>query len=172
MTTCRLNLNRRSFAPALGTLVLGLSACRSKGDSRAQAHPQAAENSLETQAESAVKFEKPDVANLEKWNFPKLAWIKGEWCPHCREYAQIFSDPEVGRIAGNFELILLDNESAEAAEWRETGSYVPRTLFLNPQGQLDTSFSGPNPRFPYFFSAHDKALFMQKMNEAKIKYGS
>ncbi len=200
----RMILSRRAFAPTISVLSLSLSACRSKGDpemrataigsdAASQSHTSPAAQSTDSKLEAAHgEVEKPEVASLEKWNFPQLPWstktsalsrmksagkpglvvIKGEWCPHCRKYAQLFSDPEVAKLTTNFELILLESDSKEAAQWRKTGTYVPRTLFLNPQGQLDPSFAGPNPRFPYFFSANDKAEFVSAMNQARIKYGS
>ncbi len=204
MTLPRMILSRRAFAPTMSALSLSLGACRSKGDPEMRATAIDADATSDSSASTADRTtaakpisansqqEKPEVANLEKWNFPQLPWttktsalsrmksvgkpglvvIKGEWCPHCRKYAELFSDPEVAKLTTNFELILLESDSKEAAQWGKTGTYVPRTLFLDPQGQLDASFAGPNPRFPYFFSANDKAEFVSAMKQARIKYGS
>lgn len=136
--------------------------------------------------------EKPKVANVEKWNYPLVTWsqaepalsrmkstgrpglvvVKGEWCPHCRKYAELFSDPLVAEMTKSFELILLENESDAAKLWQGTGSYVPRTLFLDPEGRLDSTFEGPNPRYPHFFSSKDKKVFVEAMSQASKKYGS
>lgn len=134
----------------------------------------------------------PKVQNPEKWNFPGIAWtqreaalshmkssgrpglvvLKGEWCPHCRKLAEVFFDPKVKQLTESFELILLDSDSPEAASYEQTGSYVPRTLFLRPDGSLDRSLLAPNPKFPHFFSSRDKASLQSAMEAAISRYGS
>jgi thiol-disulfide isomerase/thioredoxin len=132
------------------------------------------------------------VANPEAWNYPELKWtskqaalarmkegerpglvvLKGEWCPHCRQLSKVFSDPEIAELSGSFELILLDSETEDAAAYEGTGSYVPRTLFLRPDGSIDTSLTAPNPNFPHFFSVRDKSALGDAMQTAIHRYGS
>lgn len=202
----RLTPRLRGLSLAFSLMATGLfgAGCQSKGDVSKQAKAKSNEASSAEQTatspstsaahlNSAAKAsEKPQVANIEKWNYPAVSWsqaepalsrmkssgrpglvvVKGEWCPHCRKYAEIFSDPAVAELTKSFELILLENESDAVKLWQDTGTYVPRTLFLDPQGRLDSSFEGPNPRYPHFFSKKDKKKFVDAMSRARQKYGS
>ncbi len=134
----------------------------------------------------------PEVTNPAKWNYPAVAWstnqagrqrmkdlkrpglvvLQGDWCPHCRSLATVFADPEIKKLSHSFELILLDSDSAEAEQYDGTGKYVPRTLFLRPDGTIDTSLTVDDRRFPHFFSVRHKADLVQAMKTAISRYGS
>jgi thiol:disulfide interchange protein len=80
--------------------------------------------------------------------------IYADWCPKCKHLAPVFRDPEVAKLAGGLVMVLQD--SMEKPAWlREryggTGTYVPRVLFLEPDGTLREDLTGPNPKFPYFY---------------------
>lgn len=134
----------------------------------------------------------PQVSTPEKWNYPSVAWttnqaglsrmkasgrpglvvLQGDWCPHCRRLAKVFSDPEIERLSDSFELILIDSDTPEAESYESTGTYVPRTLFLRPDGTIDTGLRAPGKRFAHFFSVDDKDALIRAMKTAISRYGS
>ena len=78
------------------------------------------------------------------------------WCPHCKRYSRVFHDPEVVELAKRFVMIRVDRDEHEALNERyaKHGTYVPRTLFLDADGEVDWGVRGARPDYPHFIDAH------------------
>lgn len=92
------------------------------------------------------------LAKAKATGKPVMAVVKASWCGACRNYERAFHTQAVVELAQKYVMVLVDaDETPEAAgNLAPDGSYVPRTLFLDPKGNLRTDISGGHPRFRYF----------------------
>ncbi|MDI3286716.1 thioredoxin family protein [Polyangium sp. 15x6] len=130
-------------------------------------------------------------ANGENWNDAQIAWqgyeagmarAKAEnkpvclvfytaWCPHCRNYANVFQDPRIVTRAKDFVMIRVnpDDEAAIGDRYAPDGSYVPRTFFLAPDGALMADVHAPRPKFQHFYDESNPASLLGGMDAALRK---
>jgi thiol:disulfide interchange protein len=94
-----------------------------------------------------------------------------EWCPHCKNYSQVFHDPKVVEKAKQFVMIHADQdkEKDKTAAYAPDGGYIPRTLFLNPDGTLNKDVHAPRPQYQYFYDEKDPVAVLAGMDEALKK---
>lgn len=94
-----------------------------------------------------------------------------EWCPHCANYSGVFQDPRVIERSKEFVMIRLDKDkNAElSSRYAPDGQYIPRTYFLSPGGELDTSIHAPRDRYKYFYDEHDPGSVLAGMDAALRK---
>jgi thiol:disulfide interchange protein len=130
-------------------------------------------------------------ARAHDWNDPGVAW-KGyadglaqakkekkpvclvfftEWCPHCKNYSGVFHDPKVVEKAKSFVMIHVDQDKdAEVSKkYQPDGGYIPRTLFLAPDGTLQADVHAPRDKFQYFYDEKDPASVLAGMDAALAK---
>lgn len=107
------------------------------------------------------------LAQAKEDGRPLLVVISATWCPHCRNYKQVFQDPRVIEAARKFVMVQVDEdrEPAVAARYTRDGSYVPRTYFLAPDGSL-ADVQAENPRYRYFYDERDPASILAGMSAA------
>lgn len=130
-------------------------------------------------------------AGAEDWNDAGVHWMSYEegltaarkshrpiclvfyttWCPHCANYAKMFSDVEVVKKAKSFVMIRLDKDKNQelSKKYKPDGEYIPRTYFLSSAGQLDESLSEQRDQFKYFYSESDPASILAGMDRALKK---
>lgn len=105
-------------------------------------------------------------------NRPVMMVVKTEWCPRCKEFSALFRDETVERAADDFVMILVDgDEDARAGEFAPDGTYIPRTFFLTPAGDIETSLHGPNPRYRYFINSGRPETLVRLMARARKVLG-
>jgi protein-disulfide reductase (glutathione) len=131
------------------------------------------------------------AANGESWNTAQIEWqpyeaglarAKAEnkpvclifyttWCPHCKNFSQVFDDPRVAERARDFVMIRLDadQESDVAARFAKDGGYIPRTFFLASDGTPDFDIHTPRAQYAYFYNERDPSSLLEGMNEAARK---
>lgn len=86
---------------------------------------------------------------------PVCVVVYADWCPRCKELAPEFAKPEVVSAAAG--LIMVRQDQDEAASWLQDklgryGRYVPRVLFLDPNGDVREDLQSGHPRYPYFYA--------------------
>jgi len=93
------------------------------------------------------------------------------WCPHCANYAKVFSNPEVVKKAKSFVMIRLDKDKNQelSKQYKPDGEYIPRTFFLSSAGVLDESLTEERPQYKYFYSESDPASLLAGMDRALNK---
>lgn len=66
------------------------------------------------------------------------------WCTSCQKYRSLFSDKRVVDASRNLVMILVDAEEDKMANgaFSPDGTYVPRTIFLTPEGDVRTDLVG------------------------------
>ncbi|MHB8877061.1 MAG: thioredoxin family protein [Myxococcaceae bacterium] len=91
-----------------------------------------------------------------------------DWCPHCTNYRAIFKDAAVVARASSFVMIRVDSDKHPELSRRfaPDGEYIPRTLFLSPDGVLEPSVHPPRTRSMYFYDERDPSDLLSGMNAA------
>jgi len=85
---------------------------------------------------------------------PIMLYVYGEWCARCRELEPVLDRADV--VAATDGLIRIRQDTDVPAPWLadivgDRNSYVPRVLFLHPDGSR-TDLVSPHPRYPYFYT--------------------
>jgi protein-disulfide reductase (glutathione) len=111
----------------------------------------------------------PDLADA--WNGAEIAWrdigagikesvktgkpvimvFHAPWCSACKKYRAVFKDPSIVEAARDFVMILIDADADKYANgaFSPDGTYVPRTLFLDTDGNVRTEFRSNDPEHPH-----------------------
>lgn len=107
-------------------------------------------------------------ALAEKGKKTIMLVIYADWCPRCHELAPVFTQPDMVEAAGR--LIMVKHNSDEPAPWlakyAALGGYVPRILFIGPDGEVDTALDSGHPRYPYFYTPGNAAALKANMRKA------
>ncbi len=103
---------------------------------------------------------------------PIVLVFYADWCPHCRNYAKLFHDPQVIELSADFAMVRVDEDAAPhlGAKWKPDGGYVPRTFFLSPDGHMDVDLIGSNPKFKHFLDEDSPAQLLALMGKARRKF--
>jgi thiol:disulfide interchange protein len=117
-----------------------------------------------------LSYEK-GLAAARQHHKPICMVLYAEWCPHCRNYSQIFKDPKVIEKSSQFVMIRLDvdTDKALADRFNVDGTYVPRTYFMSPDGTIQQDVHASRGRFIYFYDEADPASVLSGMDEALKK---
>jgi thiol:disulfide interchange protein len=127
-------------------------------------------------------------AGAENWNDGNIRWMSYDdglaaakkqhkpiclifyttWCPHCANYAKLFSDPKVVEKSKSFVMIRLDKDKNQelSKKYSRDGEYIPRTYFLYSNGQLEESLTEQRAQYKYFYSESDPASILAGMDRA------
>lgn len=132
---------------------------------------------------------KPKPTQGDSWNASRIHWVDykqgvarakvehkpvclvffATWCPHCKNYSHVFEDPRVVAEAKKFVMVRVDTDQHPELSQRYSldGSYIPRTYFLTPGGQVAESVRAPRNRFQYFYNERDPASLLGGMHQAE-----
>ncbi|MFT4703823.1 MAG: protein-disulfide reductase (glutathione) [Bradymonadia bacterium] len=99
---------------------------------------------------------------------PAVVVIHASWCPRCTEYAAVFSEDSVVEMSQNFIMIIADKDqnAAASAAFALDGSYVPRTVFLSPDGEPNTELNSGRDDFRYFLNPNSPDQLLELMQQA------
>jgi len=111
------------------------------------------------------------LALAKKDQKPVCLIVFTEWCPHCKSYSQVFHDPKVVEKAKQFVIIHADQdkEKDKTGAYAPDGGYIPRTVFLAPDGTVATDVHAPRPQYQYFYDEKDPASVLAGMDAALTK---
>jgi thiol:disulfide interchange protein len=111
-------------------------------------------------------------ALAKKEQKPLMLVVYTEWCPHCANYSKLFKDPKLVEKAKQFVMVRLDQDKNKelVAKYAPDGSYIPRTLFLSPDGTLAADVHAPRDQYKYFFNENDPASVLGGMDAALAKF--
>lgn len=116
----------------------------------------------------------PELA--EAWNGAQIDWrslksgvkqstatgktvvlvFHASWCSACKKYRQVFKDPGVVEATRNYVMVLVDVDKDPTANgaFSPDGTYVPRTLFITPEGDVRSDLTGKtDPEHPHTIDA-------------------
>ena len=83
---------------------------------------------------------------------PIFLLVHATWCPVCRVNRSQFFDERVEEMAQRLVFIIVDSELEPSISGRYAidGTYVPRSMILDPEGRHVEEISGPDPVYRYF----------------------
>jgi protein-disulfide reductase (glutathione) len=113
------------------------------------------------------------LAEAKKTDKPICLIFYTTWCPHCTNYSKVFSDPEVVKKSKSFVMIRLDKDQNKelSKQYAPDGEYIPRTLFLSPDGKLDAGLTEARPQYKYFYDEKNPAAILGGMDRALKQFG-
>jgi thiol-disulfide isomerase/thioredoxin len=127
------------------------------------------------------------VWNRGDWNTEQIQWLRfqealklmgkdgrpavivfsADWCPHCKRYSRVFRDPEVVELSRKFIMVLVDVDR----DWEinqalgRYGTYVPRTLFVGRDGNVEWARQGWKPNYPHLLDQSTSGELKQLMRD-------
>jgi len=109
------------------------------------------------------------VAQAAAENRPMMVFVYTDWCPRCGELEPLFNESAVVQAANG--LIPVRHNQDENPAWlqqlaQDYEEYVPRVLFLNPDGTR-MSIVSSHSRYPYFYTPAMRDTLVANMQIAK-----
>ncbi len=101
-------------------------------------------------------------------NKPVCLVFHADWCPHCKTYSHVFDDPRVVQKAREFVMILVnaDHDMEANKKYAIDGTYLPRTIFLAPDGTMARDIHAARQRYTFFWDERDPASLLGGMDTA------
>lgn len=133
--------------------------------------PAAADSSAHLSVPAGMPWLSPDaaVAQATAENRPMMVFVYTDWCPRCGELEPLFNESVIVQAANG--LIPVRHNQDENPAWlqqlaQDYEEYVPRVLFLNPDGTRMAIVSS-HPRYPYFYTPSMRDTLLTNMQVAK-----
>jgi thiol-disulfide isomerase/thioredoxin len=111
------------------------------------------------------------LARAKKENKPVCLVFFTNWCPHCRNYSRVFSDPRIVTRAKDFVMIRLNGDEVPeiSAAHSPDGGYVPRTFFLSSEGKILADVHAQRPKYVHFYDESNPESLLGGMDSALKK---
>jgi len=108
------------------------------------------------------------ISEATKTNRPVLMVFHATWCSFCRRFQRVFKDPAIVAASRDFVMILadVDTEKELNGAFSPDGTYVPRTLFIDPEGNVSNKLVGPDPQYPHSLDVDSPAELLALMKKA------
>lgn len=120
---------------------------------------------------SAIAWQAPTagLAEAKRSGRPVMLVLYTTWCPHCKNYSQLFSDARVVEASKAFVMIRANSDEEEdfAGKYAPDGGYIPRTLFLGADGALRAEIRANEREYKYFYNERDAGPLLAAMERAK-----
>ncbi|WP_024276478.1 thioredoxin family protein [Hyphomicrobium sp. 802] len=103
---------------------------------------------------------------------PVIMVFHATWCSVCKRFRQVFKDPAVVAASRDFVMILVDADQEKEVNgaFQPDGSYVPRTLFLDSDGNVSDKLVGTDPQYPHSVNVDSPAELLALMKKAHSVY--
>ncbi|XP_067003197.2 thioredoxin domain-containing protein 12 [Anabrus simplex] len=103
---------------------------------------------------------------------PLMLIIHKSWCDSCKALKPKFSaSDEIRTLSTHFIMVNAgDKEDPKEKKYAPDGEYIPRILFLSPDGDVKTEFynESGNPSYKYFYS--DTWSIIATMKKVAVSY--
>jgi thiol-disulfide isomerase/thioredoxin len=111
------------------------------------------------------------LAAAKKEKKPVCLIVFTEWCPHCKNYSEVFHEPKVVEKSKKFVMVHVDKDKSPevSKQYAVDGEYIPRTYFLSSAGKVDPSIHAPREKFQYFYDEKEPASVLAGMDAALKK---
>ena len=108
------------------------------------------------------------MASAKKDGKPICLVFFTTWCPHCKNYSDVFNDPRLVSKSKKFVMIRLDADANDAIskKYSPDGTYVPRTFLLDPNGVAIPAGNSDHPRYQHFFDEFHADSLVDAMDRA------
>lgn len=106
-------------------------------------------------------------------NKPVMLLLWKTWCGACKQLRPKFAaDPEIAALSKEFVMVQTADEEEPSDEmYRPDGGYIPRILFLAPNGEVmkDITNQAGNPRYAYFYPSPAEIVDSMRKAVARVK---
>ena len=94
---------------------------------------------------------KSGIYEASKSNKPVIMVMHATWCSACKKYRDVFKNPGIVAASKEFIMILVDADKDKEINgaFSPDGTYVPRTLFVDPEGNVSETYVGKDPQYPH-----------------------
>jgi protein-disulfide reductase (glutathione) len=106
-------------------------------------------------------------------SMPLMLVVHTEWCNNCQKLKPTFARERLAQLSEQFVMVHVDQDTQpQAMLYSPDGDYIPRVLFLDPDGNIDSQLQNPNrrDRFRYFYTPEDDLV--ARMREALDRHGN
>lgn len=119
-------------------------------------------------AEIAWRDVGPGIRESTRTGKPVVMVFHAEWCKACRRYREVWKDPGVVSASRDFVMILVDVDRDPKANgaFSPDGTYVPRTIFYNAEGDVMKHVRGKDPEYPHTIDIEDPTELRTLMQQA------
>lgn len=109
------------------------------------------------------------IYEASKTGRPVIMVFHASWCSACKRYRDVFKDAGIVAAAKDFVMILVDadREKEINGAFAPDGTYVPRTLFIDPEGNVSDKLVGKDPQYPHTIDIEKPDELLALMNKAK-----
>eukprot|EP01116_Phalansterium_solitarium_P011864 TRINITY_DN27699_c0_g1_i1.p1 TRINITY_DN27699_c0_g1~~TRINITY_DN27699_c0_g1_i1.p1 ORF type:complete len:170 (-),score=27.25 TRINITY_DN27699_c0_g1_i1:98-577(-) len=112
------------------------------------------------------------LAEAKAQNKGTMLIIWKSWCGACKNLKPLVAaSSEFVELSSNFVMSNVgDDEEPSDSQFAPDGGYIPRILFLDPQGKVDTSIYNKrgSEKYKYYYS--DASQILDAMREAAQKF--
>ena len=113
---------------------------------------------------------KSGVYEASQTGKPVVMVFHATWCSACKKYRSVFQDKGVIEAAKDFVMILIDGDAEKEVNsaFSPDGTYVPRTIFLDAEGNIRSEFKGQgDPKYPHSIDVNGPAELLALMEKAR-----
>ena len=113
---------------------------------------------------------KSGVYEASQTGKPVVMVFHATWCSACKKYRSVFRDKGVIEAAKDFVMILIDGDAEKEVNsaFSPDGTYVPRTIFLDAEGNIRPEFKGQgDPKYPHSIDVKGPAELLSLMEKAR-----
>ena len=148
-------------------MLLVFSACLSAG---AIARP-AGHADLFNGAEINWRDPRSGIYEATQTGKPVIMVFHATWCSACKKYRAVFGDAAIVAAAKDFVMILVDADKDKDINgaFSPDGTYVPRTLFVDTDGNVSTTLVGKDPSYPHTIDVGRPDELLALMLKAKAE---
>jgi thiol:disulfide interchange protein len=110
------------------------------------------------------------IYEASKTGRPVIMVFHATWCSVCKRFREVFKDPAVVAASRDFVMILVDADKEKeinGAFVQSDGSYVPRTLFIDSDGNVSDKLIGSDPQYPHSVDADKPDELLALMKKAR-----
>ena len=112
---------------------------------------------------------KSGIYEASKTGKPVIMVFHASWCPACKRYREVFKDNAIVAASKSFVMILVDadREKEINGAFAPDGAYVPRTMFIDSEGNVSATLVGKDPQYPHTLDIERPDELLLLMNRAK-----
>jgi thiol:disulfide interchange protein len=121
-------------------------------------------------AEISWRDARSGIYEASKTGRPVIMVFHATWCSVCKRFRQVFKDPAVVAASRDFVMILVDadkEKEVNGAFVQSDGSYVPRTLFIDSEGNVSDKLIGSDPQYPHSVDVDKPDELLSLMRKAR-----
>jgi thiol:disulfide interchange protein len=109
------------------------------------------------------------IYESSKTHRPVIMIFHATWCSVCKRFREVFKDPAVVAASRDFVMILVDADAEKELNgaFSPDGSYVPRTLFIDSDGNVSDKLVGTDPQYPHTIDVDKPDELLALMKKAR-----